>query len=326
MFRPIRRIGIFGITVVAAMFCTSPARGIIVGDPNATPADSPANHVDANVTSSPYAGVVGIDVSGVGPATGVLLRTTDPTHAYVLTAGHVVDPNHNGTVVAPSAITISLNYSGARSSFMSVSAIHVNPNWYTGSNPSHDDLTVLQLTAPAPAGVPTYNLFRTPYTTTKTITLVGYGQSGDGVNGATVGSDTSIKRVGMNVAEGAEADDDSASTTNEFFYFDFDRPNGTNGPLGGSSLGNTSEVNFGIGDSGGPSFVTVGSELQIFGINTTGLTFNGTDPFPKFGSGGGGQVASAYTSFIDQYTGMPEPSALGLVAFALPMLARRRRR
>lgn len=307
------------------------ARAIIVGDPAGSPADSPANHVDPNVTTSPYGGVVGIDVAGLGPGSGVLLRTSDPTHSYVLTAAHVVN---NGGVVANSAVNVSVNYSGARSTQLGVLAIHINPAYYVNQSSGNDDLAVLQLSGTVPAGVPTYNLYRTLSTVgdpIRTVTMVGYGQSGNGVSGVTIGADTSVKRFGQNRID-LLGGDDEGGPLNEVFAFDFDRPNGTNGPSGGPSLGNATEVTFGVGDSGGPAFVTgTGGELLIYGINTFGLNGDNiggsaSDTFPLFGSGGGGQIVSAYTSFIDQNS-VPEPGTASVAVTAgLLALGRRRRR
>ena len=331
--RVLRNLLVTGAAFGAIGSAATPARAIIVGDPNGLPADSPASHVDPNVVTSPYAGVVGLDVGGLGPGSGVLLKTNDPLHSYVLTAAHVVN---NGGPVAAGAVTVSVNYSGARSTVLGVSAVHVNPAYYVNQGSGNDDVAVLQLNGVVPAGVPTYDLFRTPSVTgqpVRTITMVGYGQSGNGVAGVTDAGDTSVKHDGQNQVD-QRGREDEGGPLNEIYAFDFDRPNGTSGPSGGPSLGNAVEVNFGVGDSGGPAFVAgTGGSLLIYGVNAFGLNGNSftggnaADTFPLFGSGGGGNIAAAYTAFIDQYTGVPEPGTAGVVAAAgLLALARRSRR
>jgi len=289
--------------------------------------DDPALHVDPNVTTSPYAGVVGINVTGIGPASGVLLRTNDPNHSYVLSAAHVVDPNRNGSVAPAGNVSVHVNYNGNSSTVLGVSAIHVNPAWYQNTGQFNDDLVVLQLSGVVPAGVPTYDLYRVPTTAvspTQTITIVGYGQSGTGATGPTIANGVNVKRTGQNRADAVGIDDDGGALV-EVYQFDFDGPTG-NGPLGGPTLGSTLESGFGVGDSGGPAFISgPGGVPLIFGINTAGFT-TAQGNFPFFGSAGGGQIVSAYQPFIDQYTGVPEPASLGLIAVGAGALLLRRRR
>lgn len=311
------RAWIAGMGVLAL---AAPAGAVLVGE---SP-DSPEAHVDPNVSTSPFAGVVGIFVAGVGPATGVLLRTNDPTSSYVLSAAHTVDPSRNHNVSAASDISVHVNYTGNSSTQLGVTSIHINPDWYANSS-SHDDLVIFKLNGVVPAGVPTYNLYRTQPTTVQTIAIVGYGQSGTGTTGPTIGNGVNVKRFGYNQADVGFLDDDGGSLI-EYYQFDFDNPAGGNGPTGGPSLGNQYEVQFGVGDSGGPAFVTgPNSELLIYGINTQG--FNTTSGnFPLYGSVGGGQIVSAYQSFIDGIVPIPEPGSLGLAAVTgIGLLGRRLR-
>lgn len=317
--------GIGRALVMAALLIGGRAEAVIVGDPNGSPADSPANHVDPNVTTSPYGGVVGINVAGIGPASGVLLRTNDPNHSYVLTAAHIVDPNRNGSLAPLANVSVHVNYNGNNSTVLGASSLTVNSNWYTGSDRFYDDLLIIKLNGVVPAGVPTYRLYR-PLTIigqpAKVITIVGYGQTGDGVNGATAGTEgVNIKRVGANVAEFINTDDEGSGVF-EVFQFDFDAPANTGS---GGSLGNATEVQFGIGDSGSPAFVNESGELFIYGINTAGFNGSGAaQAFPKFGSFGGGQIVSAYQGFID--ANVPEPTGISLAALAAFGLLFRRSR
>src|SRR6476659_7640062 len=98
--------------------------------------------------------------------------------------------------------------------------------------------------------------------------MVGYGQSGNGNTGYTVSPSFSVKRSGQNVVDAFYTQDDVGQpAANEVFRFDFDADKG-NGTLGGPTLGNTKETTLGGGDSGGPSFIKVGSTYYLAGVNT----------------------------------------------------------
>jgi hypothetical protein len=143
-----------------------------------------------------------------------------------------------------------------------------------------------------------------------TLTFVGYGDSGDGVNGITVTRDASIKRVGKNNADLLVADDEGGGA-NEVFAFDFDGPAGGMNFLGGTTLGNDEETTFGTGDSGGPAFFDDGSTLWLAGVNTFVGDFTGGPAAPLFGSAGGGVLIHAYLDdFVLPVTAIPEASAL----------------
>ncbi len=291
---------------------------IVAGDPNGSPADSPANRVDPNTTTSPFAGVGSLSIGG-GVCTGTPIS---PFH--VITAAHCLDTNNDGTIdFVPNQVVFNLNFGGDLTHSITASALAVHPNWTGFNNPSvNDDIAIVTLSSPLPAGVPIYPLFLSPLTAGTTLTLVGYGQSGDGVNGYTLSASFSVKRSGKNNADTFIADDDG-SGTNEVFLFDFDGPTG-DGSMGGATLGNDVETTLGPGDSGGPAFVLVGTTFFLAGVNT--FTFGGGSlpSAPLFGSGGGGMIVSAYSNFIFTTTGLPEPSTavltggllvLGLVKF-----------
>jgi hypothetical protein len=134
--------------------------------------------------------------------------------------------------------------------------------------------------------------------------MVGHGRSGDGVNGYTVPASRTVKRVGQNVADYFEGQDDhDRPEAIELWQSDFDHPTDTSLNLfGGPSLGNDKETTAGPGDSGGPAFVRVGSNpdkassYQIGGVITHSL--EGLSTFGLFGSGFGGTVVSAYEDWI----------------------------
>lgn len=256
--------------------------------------DSAANRVDANTTTSQYAGVGSVRINA---RRGVYIGTGTPIDStHILTAGHVVDLNSDGKSNTKDGIQSAyfyLNYGGNLTHKILVTAITVNPNFTGFNRPSiNDDLAILTLSSPLPAGVPTYGLPTSDLTAGTKITLVGYGQSGDGVNGYTVGASFSVKRSGENNADAFYGQDDNGGlpAANEVFRFDFDGPSG-NGTFGGATLGNDRETTLGGGDSGGPSFVG----NTIVGVNTFTQGFTA----PRFGSLGGGINVFPYVDWIN---------------------------
>jgi hypothetical protein len=325
---------------------TDPTPTIVAGDPNYTPADSPAQRVDANVPASAFAGVGSLQI--LYGATTYICSGTLISPWHVLTAGHAADFTADGVAdVAPGNITFHLNANGDDSSSIKASAITINPQYTGFLKPSvNDDLAIITLSEAAPAGVPIYNLYTQTVTAGTTLTLVGYGRSGDGRNGFSVNPSFSVKRTGQNAADWFVINDEDAApgpynvftgndnpsgTVNEVFFFDFDAPSGyldNNGnPVGnlsgGNSLGNLVETTLGGGDSGGPSFVYVGGEYLIAGVNTFSYTPFALPSNAFFGSGGGGMLVPAYADWINSV--IPEPATVGLLLLGGLFILRRRR-
>ena len=236
--------------------------------------DSPAARVDPNTAQSLFAGVGSVVVNG-SPLSGVVIAGQ-----YVLTAGHVVA----GQPV--SAIRFALNQGGAQW-VSAVTAAYVYPSY---SFP-YDDLAILKLSTAVPAGTPIYPFYSGTLSTGLTITLAGYGGSGNGDTGVTVVANSAVKRTGTNTVDALLSTVDTGTRTSRFYLYDFDGPAG-NGSLGGSTTGNAAETLVAVGDSGGPSFIRVGNRLQLFGINTFVSPPSGqTTVNYEFGNAGGGIVA-----------------------------------
>jgi hypothetical protein len=280
---------------------------IVAGDPNGTPTDSPTLRIDPNTTSSPYAGVGSVFME-TSPGRGYIGSAAAITPTHILTAGHNVDLNDDGNVdVAPSSFRFILNFGGSITHQIFARTIHLNPQYTGFANPAvNDDMAIVELMNPLPAGVPIYPIYDTPFSENNpvTITLIGYGQSGYGTQSSyTVDPAFDVKRRGMNMADQHEVDDEGSGRV-EVFEMDFD--GGGFNAWGGGSLGNNQETTLGGGDSGGPSFVNVNGQLQIFGVNTYGFgnIVNGQirNP-PRFGSGSGGIVVSAYIDWINGIIG-----------------------
>lgn len=280
---------------------------MVAGDPNGTPTDSPALRVDPNTTSSPYAGVGSVFMETT-PGQGYIGSAAAISPTYILTAGHNVDLDDNGSVdVAPNKFRFILNFGGNMTQQIFAKTIYLNPQYTGFANPVvNDDMAIVELMSPLPAGVPIYGLYDTPFSASspQTLTMVGYGQSGFGTQTSyTVGAAFDVKRRGMNMADRQRLDDEGSGRV-EVFEMDFD--GGGFNAWGGGSLGNDQETTLGGGDSGGPSFVNVNGQLKIFAVNTYGFgnVVNGQvrNP-PRFGSGSGGIVVSAYMTWINSILG-----------------------
>lgn len=296
-----------------------PALAIVAGNPNppdtgpggtpAYPSDSPNNPYNP-VTQTGRLDTLGLasPFSGVGQIFGGTGTLLDSTH--VLTAAHLFGPGP----IDPAGINFALD-SGAGTVTFAASAVTVDPNFKGVAPDDSNDIAIVTLANPVPATYKTYSLYTDPLTAGTTLTLVGYGATGDGVSGYYGAA--SGRRVGQNNADGfLNPGGDSYATAyapgDRTYLFDFDSPDGSAGYLGGLSLGNDVETTIGTGDSGGPGFVEVGGVYEIATLNNFTTQFGAAPNLgpavPLFGSGGGGAIVSAYQGFIFAQVA-PEPSA-----------------
>ena len=284
---PVRVLLASAALAVLALAWSSRATAVMAG----VAPDSPAARVDPNTATSPWAGVGSVVVNGK-PFSGVVIG---PRH--VLTAGHVPgDPQHT---------KFQLNLGGEGADVIPVARVYRHPG-FKGFDPQHprDDLAILVLAEDVPAGVPIYPIHRGDLDAGAVLTFVGYGGSGYGDVGVTIGARADVKRVGRN---SADAFGEDAFGIKRVFMFDFDGP-GADNLMGGAGLGNGVESSFATGDSGGPSFLCeggagdqcVGGRWVVAGINTFVSATSKRSVRPSvFGTLGGGMVVSAYVDWIE---------------------------
>ena len=246
---------------------------IVAGDPDGTPPDSPSNRVDPNTPDSDFAGVGSLRIKRGSSTSTCTATAISPTH--VVTAAHCLDNNNDGVIDAVAAdVTFNVNMSGSTTTYaITGSQLYVHPDWTGFNKPSiNDDLGIVELSSEFPSDVPIYALNDVPFDDVVTAYFVGYGRSGNGIDGYTTSTSSTVKRWGMNDIDYFFTDDEG-SGARETFQFDFDFPDAPD------SLGNDRETTLGSGDSGGPSFIEDGNGgFKLFGINTYTTQFSPSSP------------------------------------------------
>jgi hypothetical protein len=325
--------------------------------------DNPGAHVDPNNAASPFSGVVSINIRYDGKGficSGALVGTRQ-----VISAGHCVDTDGNGTVInlnptgsgtALRDVRVIFNSatSGTGTNVIQASAVSMNPDYkgfghcpavVAGPNVFcvNDDISVITLSEDAPANAKIYKIAANPVTSGTHIIMAGYGLSGDGITGYSGTTNFRIKRTGENYIDLFDGDDESGwGGANEVYYADFDGTD-AHGVLQDTHctyfdvctpiLPNNRESSIGGGDSGGPSFVEMYGELMLVANNTFSQTWtiDGVDQVPgTFGTSFGGILMASYTDYLLAATGgnitvVPEPSNVALFGIAALMLLAARR-
>jgi secreted trypsin-like serine protease len=281
----------------------------------------------------------------------------EPSLDYILTAAHCVQ----GLQTAITAGTAYVQFGVGGSTFTSlVSGFTVNPG-FSMSNIQVDDIAVVQLATPAPAGTQYYPIYTGSSPVGDQFTLAGYGDAGTGSQGdlgSSVPADSytsKTPRMGNNTYDFASNSTAAAAagftTSGTDLFYDFDSGSSTNnafayfGLVSGSNKGDTNEASIGPGDSGGPSLINVGGQLEIAGIHSFAGCFETGASAPNcatppavsatfnygFGDFAADTDVSLFTGFIDGAIGAtaaPEPGTFGALALGLTGLgvwARRRK-
>lgn len=298
-------IVIVGLLLLAT---THHASAIMAGGETAFPADSPAGRLDQLGAASPFNAVGSLAISSGGFSYKGSATAISPN--WVLTAGHNLDLNDNGS--SDAGLSINFNLPGFGT--YAASSFYTCPDFTGFGNPSvQRDIGLLYLSTPLPSGI-AFPSLQGIIQAGDQATLVGFGRSGYGNYGYTTSATLTDRRIGYNVVDSFTTDDLGGGFP-ALFRYDFDSPD-TSGQADGS-LGNNVESLIGPGDSGGPLLLFDGSGYAIAGVNTFVEGYGG-----RFGDMGGGVVLEPYLGWIADTTGLavPEPcvawlSALGIILF-----------
>ncbi|MFC4930888.1 trypsin-like serine protease [Massilia sp. GCM10023247] len=309
--------------------------------------DTPGAHVDPNVASSKYSGVVSINIRYDGQSficSGAMIAKRS-----VMTAGHCVDTAGNGTYVdlkkPGTDVRVIFNNNGAKYDLIAATKVDVHAG-YQGFNNCpdgtrgcvNDDVAVLTLAADAPASAKIYKVAVNPLSEGTHITMAGYGTSGDGTRGYYISPSFFTKRTGENVIDLFDLDDEQgfAAGKKEVYYADFDGAGRdtfcTYFGVCTDILPNDRESGIGGGDSGGPSFVNMYGELMIVANNTFSGRFTSLGYAEgSFGTYFGGMLMSGYGDFLHTATDgrvslVPEPTSIALLGLGALMIGGARRR
>lgn len=246
------------------------------------------------------------ECSGVHRANLVLVYFSLVGTRSVVSTGHCIDTDGNGTLVdlkkPGTDVRVVFTSNGSQNAVVTASAVSMNANDAGFANcPAsvdsfcvNDDVSVITLSHNAPASARVYPVATNPVTSGTQIIVAGYGTSGAGVNGYTISPTFTTKRSGANHVDLFGADDEQGveGGASEVHYADFD----------------------GGGDSGGPAFVMADGQLRLVANNTFSGTFDDARVEGTSGTCFDGIVLSSYADYLYPATGGDITLCLSLAA------------
>ncbi len=272
--------------------------------------------------------------------------------AYMLTAAHCLTDGTGSIITTATTSVFFPSGPGAGTrEFVTGSQFFVNP-LYTGEVIDAHDVAVIKLENKPSMASKSYDLFMgNPFG--QTANVVGSGTSGTGDTGETLapGFALSNRRQGQNLVDFSWTDPAffdlfvpggpaSFGTADPYgLVADFDNGKSANDASCelGAYFGTTQfcdlgrglrEVGLGGGDSGGPLFING----RIAGVASYGITFGtqfgdlDNNLNSTFGEFSGWASTSYNAQWIGQFSAVPEPSSLALVAVGLLVVAAGARR
>ncbi len=272
----------------------------------------------------------------------------------ILTAGHCA-ADDAGNVAFEQAFIDFRNSDGEveRHFTKIITRDQIHPD-FTGNLLAGNDVAVLNLASVPSDDITIHEVFRDDSDRGSEFGIVGFGTSGTGDTGGTIGSGPiggATQRAGLNVFDDFLFDF-GFGDPDSILWFDFDNGNPLNDAFGNLTrlvldqfgidfgLEDTGvgpfEVNSAPGDSGGPSFIDGKiAAVTSFGITSVGITINGIPiggdvdqvTNSSFGEFSGNARIFTALDFIDRRL-IPVPATLLLFAtgmFGIAMAGRRRR-
>ena len=243
---------------------------------------------------------------------------------WVLTAAHCFDSG-----AAASAYTFDLSDTGGGSH--TAEQYYLAPT-YTNFNDSvsrGDDIALIKL-ASLETTVAAATLNTSTQELGKTGTYVGYGNTGNGLDGFT-NLTSGTRRAGQNVMDALGS---TFNYSDNLILSDFDNPNLVNSGGEPNGIGSIEpldlEYNIATGDSGGGMFIDFGSGFVLSGVHSLIASRDDSTDADYGDYSGSTRVSMHYDWIVNTISGsaVPEPSSLAVLGltFGIGVSLRSRRR